>query len=190
MRSMTGGWTDESPGNQVAFHVSLSRATNQVVTVQYTTQDGAATSTGDYFSTSGTLTFNPGAPLSQTVPVTVRDDALYEATENFSLVLSLPTHSVVGIGIAPGRIRDPDLPNVRVIGGSVREGTGAVVPMRVSLKGHANVPVTVNYTTADLTEPNHAVATADYTPTLGTLTFVPGAALTQTVNVPVLNDPA
>jgi hypothetical protein len=188
--SVNGGWTDESPGNQVAFRVSLSRGSNQVVTVQYATQDGAATSTGDYFTTGGTLTFNPGAPLSQTVLVTVRDDAVYEATENFSLVLSLPTHGVIGIGSAPGRIRDLDLPAVRVLGGSAKEGAGAVVPMKVSLQGHANVPVTVNYASGDLTEANHAVATADYTPTSGTLTFVPGAALTQTVNVPVLNDSA
>ena len=38
------------------------------------------------------------------------------------------------------------------------EGTGAVVPMKVSLQGHANVPVTVNYATGDLTEANHATA--------------------------------
>src|SRR5262249_12691225 len=62
------------------------------------------------------------------------------------------------------------------------------VPVKVSIQGPTNVPVTVNYATSDLTEPNHATAGADYTPTSGTMTFVPGGALTQTVNVPVLND--
>ncbi len=75
-----------------------------------------------------------------------------------------------------------------MLGASVTEGTGAVVPMKVSIQGHANIPVTVNYATADLTEANHATAGADYTPVSGTLTFAPGAALTQTVNVPVIND--
>ena len=123
--------------------------------------------------------------------MTVRDDAVYEPTESFSLVLSAPTHGVIGIGTAPGRIRDTDLPTVRVLGGSVKEGAAAVVPMKVSIQGHANVPVTVNYATGDLAEAEpRRPSTADYTPTTGTLTFVPGAALTQTVNVPVVNDTA
>ena len=48
--------------------------------------------------------------------MTVRDDAVYEPTETFSLVLSAATHGVISIGSAPGRIRDTDLPAVRVLG--------------------------------------------------------------------------
>ena len=184
------GWVNEGVGNQVGFRVSLTRAPSQSVSVHYATQDGLATSTSDYFATSGDLTFSPGGATSQIVPVTVRDDAIYEASESFSLVLSAPVHSVISTGTAAGRIRDTDLPTLRVLGGSVTEGAGAVVPMNVSIQGHANVPVTVNYSSADLAEANHSTVTADYTPVSGTLTFSPGAALTQTVNVPVVNDTA
>ena len=163
--AVKNGWANEAPGNQVGFKVSLNRAASQPVTVHYATQDGVATSTNDYFATSGDLTFNPGAPTSQIVNVTLRDDTVYEPTESFSLVLSAPTHALISVGTGSGRIRDNDIPAVRVLGSAVTEGTSAVVPMKISLQGHANVPVTVNYSTADLTEANHAIATADYTPT-------------------------
>ncbi|HEY3725320.1 MAG TPA: Calx-beta domain-containing protein [Acidimicrobiia bacterium] len=184
------GWANESTGNQVAFKVALTRAPSQTVTVHYATQDGVATSTSDYVATSGDLTFNPGGATTQTVNVTVRDDTVFEPTESFSLVLSAPTHALISVGTGAGRIRDNDIPTVRVLGAVTTEGTGAVVPMKISLQGHANVPVTVSYATADLAETNHAVAGADYTAVSGALTFSPGAALTQTVNVPVLNDTA
>ena len=81
------------------------------MTVHYATQDGAATSTTDYFATSGDLTFNPGAPTSQTVLVTLRDDAVYEPTESFSLVLERAhARGHQRRDRAPGRIRDTDSP--------------------------------------------------------------------------------
>ena len=47
------------------FTVSISAASGQTVTMNYATANGTATAgaTGDYLSTSGTLTFNPGETL-------------------------------------------------------------------------------------------------------------------------------
>ena len=52
----------KAPATRWASACRSTRASNQVVTVHYATADGVATSTSDYFSTSGDLTFNPGAP--------------------------------------------------------------------------------------------------------------------------------
>ncbi len=184
------GWATEGAGAQVGFKVSLTRAPTQNVSVHYATANGDATSTTDYFATSGDLTFVPGGPTTQTVLVTLRDDAVYEPTESFSLDLSAPVHGIVSIGTAKGRIRDTDQPLVRVVGGAATEASGAVVPMKVSLQGHTQIPVTVTYASGALAEPNPATASSDYTPVSGTLTFQPGGATVQTVNVPVINDTA
>lgn len=56
------------------FTVTLSPASNQQVTVAYTTSDGSATAGADYTRTEGTLTFAAG-DTEETIPVPVLDDA-------------------------------------------------------------------------------------------------------------------
>ncbi len=90
------------------FTVSLSSLNGETVTVDYATADGSATAaSGDFVSKSGTLTFAPGV-LTRTVSVTVNNDALNEATEDFHLVLSNPVGGVIGDGVADGVILDND----------------------------------------------------------------------------------
>ena len=55
------------PGEGAIFTVTLSKASTQTVTVNYTTLDGSATAGSDYVAQSGTLTFAPGDPLTQTI---------------------------------------------------------------------------------------------------------------------------
>ncbi|MFL5919446.1 MAG: Calx-beta domain-containing protein [Gaiellaceae bacterium] len=76
--------------------VTLAAASEEGVTVQYATRDGTADST-DYVSTSGTLTFAPGATTAR-VPVLVKGDALDEPDETFFVDLSSPEHAAIGRG--------------------------------------------------------------------------------------------
>ncbi len=71
------------------FVVSLSKAVDQPVTVDYTTVNGTAVAPGDYTTTTNTLTI-PAGQVSGTISVPVRADADTEGVENFTLMLSNP----------------------------------------------------------------------------------------------------
>jgi hypothetical protein len=78
------------------------------------------------------------------------------------------------------------LPQVSIANTTVTEpGTSTTARFTVTLSQAATQTVTVSYATADGT----AKAGVDYTATSGTLTFAPGQT-SQTITVPVLNDPA
>lgn len=182
-----GGWGSEAAAGTVPFSVSLSRPTSQAVTVNYATQNGSADSTTDYVPAAGTLTFNPGASQVQTVNVALRNDAVYEPAESFSLALSGVTHALIATPTTDGRIKDDDQPALRVQAGSATEGASASVPVTLSLAGPAPGPVTVNYATSDSGGANHATAGADYTATSGAAT-IPTGSTSTVVNVPVIDD--
>lgn len=99
---------DSGTTTDAVFVVSLNRAASQIVTVQYTTADGSATtSSNDYSIAAGTLQFAPGqTTLSVSVPV--NDDGLDEADENFFVLLSNSTVAVIGDTEAEAFIVDDD----------------------------------------------------------------------------------
>ncbi|MEE9343435.1 MAG: Calx-beta domain-containing protein, partial [Gammaproteobacteria bacterium] len=78
----------------VDIAVTLSTASNQVITVDYSTTDGTATAGNDYVSQSGTLTFNAG-DTSKTISVNLTDDSLSEGPESFSVTLSSPSNATI-----------------------------------------------------------------------------------------------
>jgi hypothetical protein len=73
---------------RLVFHVSLSAPISQTVTVQFATADGTARAPDDYEAVSGTLTFNPGGPLSQPVSVPIKQDSENEPDETMFLNVS------------------------------------------------------------------------------------------------------
>ncbi|MCB1633228.1 MAG: hypothetical protein KDI51_01495, partial [Xanthomonadales bacterium] len=77
----------------VTFTVTLSNAVQAGTSVDFASSDGTAVAGSDYTATSGTLTF-PGAAGTQTVNVTITDDALVESDEVFTVILSGPTNGV------------------------------------------------------------------------------------------------
>ena len=78
----------------VAFTVTLSKATTQTVTVRASTSDGSAVGGTDYEVKSGaTITFTPGGPLTQTFLVPIKNDTLDEPGETFNVTLSEPSGS-------------------------------------------------------------------------------------------------
>jgi len=73
------------------FTVTLSAASTDTITVDYTTQDGSAKAGTDYAAESGTVTFAPGQTTATiSVPVTQETIA---SDKTFDVVLSNPTDS-------------------------------------------------------------------------------------------------
>ena len=169
--------------------VSLSQPSAQTVTVKYATADGSATAaSGDYNSTSGTLTFAPGQ-TTQTITVSPKRDALVEPTENFFVNLSAPTNATISdsqshIALFDGNGGIPG-PTLSITSTTVVEGTGGTTNavLTVRLSAVSNQSITVGYSTGDGT----AIAGSDYSAVNNTLTFAPGTT-TQTITVPVNGD--
>ena len=161
------------------FEVTLSPASAQAVTVDYTTTDGTAVAGNDYTAVSGTLTFISGE-TSKWITVTVIGDRIDEGdSEIFTVDLSAATNANLADGQGLGTILDDDLATVsiasipQVIEGNV--GTTAVV-FTVTLSTPTAFTVTVDYATRD--GYNSAAAGSDYEAISGTLTFAPGETMT------------
>ena len=175
--------------NTLLVPVTLSAASTQSVTVNYSTADGSAIAGSDYTATTGTLTFDPGV-TSQTIAIPVLGDTTVEPDEQFLLNLTQPTNATIAQGqgtatITNDDVATPDLPTVAIGNTAVVEGnngtTNAV--FTVNLSAASTAPVSVTYGTAD----GSAIAGSDYTAITGTLTFDPGVT-SQTIAIPVLGD--
>lgn len=168
------------------FTISLSERSNLPVNVSYDTSDGTATEGSDYVGNQGTLTFKPGEAFKNVVVTVIGDDE-FEADENFFLNLTNANNAVITKATGTGTITDNDLTIPRITIGDVTvvEGNSGQknADFTVSLSQSPNIPLTVNYTTADY----RAKAGSDYLTTQGTLIFEPGET-TQTISVPVLGD--
>lgn len=167
------------------FTVKLEAASSQLITVDFATTDGTATSPADYQPINGTLSFNPG-DLTKTITVPVNGDTLDEAVETFFVNLSNGNDVVIIDAQGQGTINDNDPPPALSINDlAVIEGDAATTnaTFNVSLSTASGQTVTVNYATAD----NTATAGTDYRATTGTLTFNPGD-LTKTISVEVNGD--
>lgn len=98
----------DSGTNTAVFTLSLSHASSKIITVNVATSDGSATAGEDYTAVATTLTFNPGAALSQTVSVTIHSDTISESSETIQLNLSSPTNATLGTTQATATITDDD----------------------------------------------------------------------------------
>ena len=114
-------------GNTVDFPVTLSPASGQAVTVDYTTAPGTASS-ADFTATSGTLIIAAGEG-SGTVSIPTTNDLLNEADETFTLTLSNPSApATIETAMATGTITDDasdDSITLTVNPSSVREDARA-----------------------------------------------------------------
>jgi len=82
------------------FIVSLSAASTQTVSVNYSTANGTALAGSDYVATNGVLVLNPGE-VSKVIEVTVTADPPPEPDEDFFVTLNNPRNATVLAG--PGR---------------------------------------------------------------------------------------
>jgi len=114
-----------------AITVNLSVAFGQIVTVDYTANNGTASAGSDYTASSGTLIFNPNQ-TTKTFSVQLLDDAVDEPDETLSLTLRNPGAATLGAIVdATLTIIDNDDPPVAAFSATPLTG---------------NKPLTVNFT--------------------------------------------
>jgi len=172
---------NEGIGN-ASFTVSLNKAAEGDVTVDYATAAGTAAAGSDYTSTSGTLTINAGGTTG-TISVPITDDTLVEVAEDLFVLLSNPNAiSVIGDNMGRCEISADDKTTMTINDVTGSEATGTS-QFTVSLDKAAEYDITVQYATADGT----ASAGTDYTATSGILSFAAGTT-TATINVAIIND--
>ena len=184
---------------QTTLTVSLSAASEEFVTVDFTTSPGAATfASGDYHQTSGRLVFAPGE-TSKTVAITVVGDTIVEADETFFVDLSAPTSATIADIRGTVTILNDDssttpeppppsgaLPQLSITDARVPEGDGdeTRTSLVVSLSEASTSSVSVNFTTMDGTA---RFVDGDHWTTTGRLVFAPGQT-SQSVTVTVVGD--
>ena len=95
--------------------------------VSYATANGTASSSTDYISNSGTLTFTAGV-TTQTINVVVRGDTTVEPNETVLVNLSNPVNATITTTTGTGTITNDD-PKINISDASVTEGnTGSPTP--------------------------------------------------------------
>ena len=95
-------------GQALSFTVTLSPAASSTVTVSYRTANGTASSSSDYTSASGTLTFRAGE-TRKTISVRTTDDTSDESNETFTVgLLSRASGATISDASATGTIYDND----------------------------------------------------------------------------------
>jgi hypothetical protein len=169
----------------MVFTVTLDSASELPVSVNYSTADGTAKAGSDYLAAAGTLTFAAGE-TSKTITVQVKGDRIDELDESFFVNLTQPTNAAIADNQAVGTITDNDVPPAITIGDrTIVEGNDGTLSMvfTVTLDAPSELPVSVNYSTADGT----AKAGNDYLATAGTVTFAAGET-TKTITVQVKGD--
>jgi len=169
------------------FTVTLSAASGQVVSIDYTTFGVSAVPGSDFQLASGTLTFSPGDTQKQ-LTVLVNGDTQDEPDQTFTVELSKPVNATYTKYDGLGTIVNDDAAGAPVIHFSqpnyqVLENLGAMT-MTVTRSGDTTGTATVDYQTVD----GAAVQKADFEYAAGTLTFGPGET-TKTITV-LLNEDA
>ncbi|QDV50075.1 Calx-beta domain-containing protein [Gimesia fumaroli] len=176
---------DENDGT-ATLTVSLDNPVDTSISVDYTTADGSATSSSsDYQSTTGTLTFNP-LETSKTITVSINDENLVELDETFFVNLLNLQSNDANVVLTDNQgsitIRNNDQASVSINDISVDEDAGTAM-LTVSLSHPVATTVSLDFATLDGTALNNS----DYTPTTGTVTFNPGET-TKTINLTIIND--
>ena len=140
----------ESDGS-ASFTVTMSAASDAVVEVDYTTNDGTAVAGSDYTANSGTLTFAAGE-TSKTITVLITNDDLVDLANETFTVDFLPATLVtngrsvsVGDGQAVGTITDNDgQASISINDVAVDESAGTAT-FTVSVSPQVDTDVTVTY---------------------------------------------
>ncbi len=185
--SVAEGDADTEPA---VFTVTLSAASLNPVTVDFTTFDATATiNDGDYEPKSGTLTFAPGE-TSKTISVDVYGDTTRELDETFSVFLFNPANAKLRSRESTGTgtiTNDDDAPSFSIgTPATVFEGNSGtkVITFPVTLSNPSDQPLSVHFATADGTS---TIADNDYNAATGTLTFAPGET-TKNISVTIKGD--
>ncbi|MEI6736975.1 MAG: Calx-beta domain-containing protein, partial [Pseudomonadota bacterium] len=93
-------YTVAEGAGSVTLTVQRIGSISSAATVNYATQGGTATSGADFTATSGVLSWPAGDGSSRIITVPIIDDAIAEAAETFTVVLSNATGGTIGSGTA------------------------------------------------------------------------------------------
>ncbi len=193
---------DENVGSgSLDVVVTMDRAYNNSTSIVYATQSGPAgptTATGagscggsaDYVNRNGTLNF-PSGTFSQTITISLCNDAVAENNETFSVLLSNPLAggnptTITGANpVAVTIIDDETPPNISFTAAAYQANeANPNVLLFVQLSRPYATQVTVNIQTSNGT----ATSPDDYQPQNNVpVTFSPGAT-SATVTIPIIND--
>ncbi|NML16107.1 Calx-beta domain-containing protein [Azohydromonas caseinilytica] len=172
----------------LAFIVSLSAPSTQLVSVRYSNSNITAANGADYLAQSGTLVFAPGE-TTKTILVPVLEDLTSEADELLRLNLFSAGNATIvdadGLGVVHDNDGTTGTPVLAVTDG-IADESGRIARFEVTLDRASTRQVTVQVGTANGT----ALAGADYE-ALGTqtLVFAPGET-SRTVLVNLRDDAA
>lgn len=165
--------------------VTLAPASTHTVTVKASTSDGTAKAPGDYVAKTGfVLTFAPGE-TTQTFPVIINGDNLYEGDEVFNVTLSEPSAGAkIGANTATGTIiEDETRPTLTVDDAQATEG--GEISFTAKLSAPVGHDVLIRYGTVDAT----AKEPGDYTKTVQSAGVTLAAGQTELViKVPTIQD--
>lgn len=180
---------DESVG-LATVTLTLNKAVQGGVSVDYTTVDASAQNGSDYIAVTGTANFagNLNETITFTVPIT--DDNVLEANESLRIELSnaVPGGNVLAASIVTtdGQITivdNEEAVNVTTSITTVDESTG-LATVTLTLDNAVQGGFTVDYSTAN----GSATAGTDFSATDGTATFAGSAGEQVTFTVPILDD--
>ena len=154
------------------FEVTLSEASDDVVTVDWTTSSDTAETPTDYQAESGTLTFL-AEEIVQTLTVIINNDLVdEEEEETFTVTLTNAVNATIEDASATGTITDDDVPSVEVSFGedSYTVDEGSTVTVKVKLDADPERTVTIPITATDQDE----ASGDDYSGVPPSVTFVSG----------------
>ena len=194
---VVSGFTVNESAGTGNFTVTLNRSVQNAFTVDFATSNITASAGSDYTAV-GTTTLNFGATnlLVQTITVNITDDDLVEPTETLlGTISNLVANSqsvTITTSTATGTITDNDQYTIAINDVEVAENAGSAV-FTVTLTGHIQDQITLNYTTAKATATD-LDPQKDYLTTSGVLTFPAGSGsvlpykTTLDITVPIVND--
>ncbi|MFM2089998.1 MAG: hypothetical protein RLZZ127_487 [Planctomycetota bacterium] len=188
----------EGNGGTTTAVLTLTRTggSEGTVSVPFATSGGTAIAGSDFTAATGTVSWDAGDSAAKSISVQVTADAVYEANEQFTVVLGTPTGgATLGfVGTATVSIVNDDAaPSAGVLSCDpvavvIAEGdTGSsTLAVTVTRQGGTAGVVSVQYATTNGT----AQAGIDYGAASGTLTWAAGDAASKTFIVTVTGDMA
>ncbi|MCA9016629.1 MAG: hypothetical protein KDA77_14955, partial [Planctomycetaceae bacterium] len=167
------------------FTVTLDQAVQGGLSIDWTTADGTAVAGSDYTAGSGTLNFTGTIGETQTITITISDDAIVESDKNF--LINLSNLQAGGLSVtmadaqATGTISNDDSAVVSIGDVTQAEGDSGTTQFTftISIDNPVDVDITVDYTTV-----SDSADASDFTPVSGTASILAGqTSTTVTVDV-------
>lgn len=178
--SITDATVDK--GNTISFTVSLSVASSQAVTVDWTTANDSGLSGTHYTANSGSLIFSAGQ-TSKTITLNTTNFAgVCTSDKSFFVNLSNASNASLSDNQGIGTIQDPSRPSLTIADTTIAEGATLSLTATLS-QACTGKTVSFNYATANGT----ATAGSDYTANSGTASITSGTTST-TITVVTAQD--